>query len=184
MRITGGLFWIIERNIQKIIIERKILWICYLKYNSWVEYRPISRFLNFKLRPEYETNLKILIITIPESETEIEHKIPSWVWVWDLIVITTLGLPHSSLNYGASSSASPNATLPPPGSTLEDPQYPAASVSSKSPFFGPFYIFFFKRMNTCRKILQWYSFTTNIDDANPKEGIKVSGPFVETSCVF
>ena len=153
MRITGGLFWIIERNIQKIIIERKILWICYLKYNSWVEYRPISRFLKFKLRPEYENNLKILIITIPESETEIEHKPPSWVWawVWDLIVITTLGLPHSSLNYGASSLASPNATSPPPGSTLEDPQYPAASVSPKSPF-SP--IFFVKRMNTCRKILQ------------------------------
>ena len=40
-------------------------------------YRPISRFLNFKLRPEYENNLKILIITIPESETEIELKTPS-----------------------------------------------------------------------------------------------------------
>ena len=99
-------------------------------------YRPIPRFLNFKLRPEYENNLKILIITIPESENEIELK------TQDLLVITTLGLPHSSLNYGASSKASPNATSPPPGSTLEDPQYPAATVSSKTPFSGPFiYIF-------------------------------------------
>ena len=27
------------------------------------------------LRPEYENNLRILIITIPESEIEIEHKL-------------------------------------------------------------------------------------------------------------
>ena len=40
------------------------------------------------LRPEYENNLKILIITIPKSEIEIEHKTQSWVW--DLLVITTL----------------------------------------------------------------------------------------------
>ena len=73
----------------------------------------------------------------------IELKTPSWVWtwVWDFLVIITLGLPHSSLNNGASSKASPNATSPPPGSTLEDPQYPAATVSSKSPFFGPFIYF-------------------------------------------
>ena len=43
------------------------------------------------LRPEYENNLRIFIITIPESEIEIEHKSASWVWawVWDLLVITT-----------------------------------------------------------------------------------------------
>ena len=39
------------------------------------------------LRPEYENNLRILIITIPESEIEIDHKTPSWVW--DLLVIST-----------------------------------------------------------------------------------------------
>ena len=43
------------------------------KYNSLVGCRPISRFLNFKLWPEYEKNLRILIITIPEIE--IEHKL-------------------------------------------------------------------------------------------------------------
>ena len=41
------------------------------------------------LRPEYENNLSILIITIPEFEIEIQHKTPSWVW--DLLVITTQG---------------------------------------------------------------------------------------------
>ena len=41
------------------------------------------------LRPVYKNNLRILIITIPESEIEIEHKTPSWVWAWDLLVITT-----------------------------------------------------------------------------------------------
>ena len=108
------MFWIIEINIQKIIIERKRLGICYRKYNSWVGYRPISRFLSFMLRPKYENNLRILIFTISVSEIEIEHKTPSWVW--DLlvkIVITTPGLPISSLYYGASSSSSPNATSPP-----------------------------------------------------------------------
>ena len=51
------------------------LWICYLKYDSWLAYRPISRFLSFKLWPAYENNHRILIITIPESEIEIGHKL-------------------------------------------------------------------------------------------------------------
>ena len=59
----------------------------YLEYDSWARYKPISGFLSFMLRPEYENNLRILIITIPESEIEIERKTPSWVW--DLLVITT-----------------------------------------------------------------------------------------------
>ena len=40
------------------------------------------------LRTEYEKNLRILIITIPESDIEIVLKTLSLVWAW---VITTLG---------------------------------------------------------------------------------------------
>ena len=45
--------------------------------------------LSFMLRPEYENNNRILIITIPGSEIEIVYKTASWVW--DLLVITTKG---------------------------------------------------------------------------------------------
>ena len=122
-------------------MKEKILWICYLKYNSWVGYRPISRFLNFKLWPEYENNLRVLI-TIPEIE--IEHK------------LHPESEPESEIKYFVSNHhpwsfifklwsiffVFSERYIAAPCATQGDPQYLAASVPSKVPLFGSFiYIF-------------------------------------------
>ena len=95
-----GLFWTMDMKYSN-NNNWKRLWIYFLEYNSWAMYRPISGFLGFMLRPEYENSLRILIIIIPESEIEIAHKIPSWVWawVWDLLVITTPVFVESGLAF-------------------------------------------------------------------------------------